>query len=102
MRRLPIEACRRCGHSNEELFQLVDHQGRWALVSAACTCGHYWTVIHTAPANLSVLRSWLSRGCEPAEGPLAPLRSGPWQTYRFEGVCPNRALPIGAYDASLS
>jgi hypothetical protein len=88
MRRMPADQCRRCGQRHEELFQLVDTEGRWAMTSIACACGHTWTIIHTAPANLAVLRAWMSRGCEPAEGPTAPLRSGPWQEYRLEGVCP--------------
>ncbi len=88
MRRLPADQCRRCGQQHEEMHQLIDLEGRWAMISTACHCGHTWTVIQTAPANLSALRAWMARGCEPAEGPLAPLRSGPWQEYRLEGVCP--------------
>ncbi|MFZ5826637.1 MAG: hypothetical protein ACOY94_20290 [Bacillota bacterium] len=88
MRRLPIEQCRRCGERHDELSQLVDMEGRWAMTSIACGCGHAWTVIHTAPANLPALRAWVGHGCEPAEGPLTPLRSGPWQQYRLEGVSP--------------
>lgn len=101
MRRLPIDACRRYGQTNDELFQLVDNQGRFALLSAVCPCGHTWTVLHTAPANLQALRAWMGRGCEPPEGPQAPLRGGPWQTYRFEGVSLTRAGASEAVGASL-
>lgn|GEM_PF-1925899 len=88
MRRLPIDQCRRCGQQHEEMHQLVDMEGRWAMISTACSCGHTWTIIQTAPANLAVLRGWIARGCTPEEGPLAPLRPGPWQEYRLEGVSP--------------
>lgn len=102
MRRLPVDECRRCGSRHDELFQLVDPEGRWAMLSVSCTCGHAWTVIQTAPVNLPALRAWLGRGCEPIEGPLAPLRGGPWQTYRWEGICPAPFSPVPARDASLS
>lgn len=89
MRRFPVDQCRRCGERHDELCQLIDTEGRWAMTSIACSCGHTWTVIHTAPTNLTTLRAWVARGCEPAEGPLAPLRSGPWHQYRLEGVSPS-------------
>ncbi|MFZ5817391.1 MAG: hypothetical protein ACOY93_19170 [Bacillota bacterium] len=93
MRRLPANQCRRCGERHEESFQLIDNQGRWAMSAVQCTCGHAWTMIHTAPHNLAALRAWVSRGCEPAEGPLMPLRSGPWQAFRLEGLCPEPLAP---------
>lgn len=86
MATLAVTVCRRCGRTNEELYQTLDNGGRWAVVSGACACGHRWTVIHTAPANYPILRAWLGRGCQPPEGPLAPLRGGPWQSWRLEGV----------------
>lgn len=101
MTRLPRDQCRRCGQRHEESFQLVESEGRWAMVSIACDCGHAWTVIHTAPANLPALRAWMSRSCEPVEGPLAPLRGGPWQEYRLEGVCPAPFAPERAQGVSL-
>ena len=40
MRQHTGNTCRRCGRSSEELFQMLDNSGRWAVVSAACACGH--------------------------------------------------------------
>jgi len=77
--------CRRCGRSSEELYQMLDNGGRWAVVCGTCTCGHTWTVIHTAVPNLSALRAWLRRGGQPPEGPLGPMQGGPWQSWRVEG-----------------
>jgi len=80
--------CRRCGQINEELFQVLDNAGRWAVVCGACACGHRWTEIHTAAPNLSALRAWFRRGCQPPEGPAGQLQTGPWRTWRVEGFAP--------------
>lgn len=88
MKRYPPDQCRRCGRRHEECYQLVDGENRWAMASVRCECGHAWTLLHTAPPNLAALRAWMRRGCQPTDGPLAPLRSGPWQQYRLEGVLP--------------
>lgn len=88
MKRVPDNQCRRCGKIHEDTWQLVDHDGRWAVTTVHCDCGHSWTMLHTAPANLNHLRAWIARGCDPAEGPQAAVRSTPWQQYRLEGVVP--------------
>ncbi|HYG59321.1 MAG TPA: hypothetical protein VD902_14760 [Symbiobacteriaceae bacterium] len=88
MKRIPENQCRRCGRLHDETWQLADSEGRWAVSTAHCECGHSWTMLYTAPENLAQLRAWLSRGCEPAEGPLAAVKSTPWQQYRLEGVVP--------------
>jgi hypothetical protein len=88
MERLPDHQCRRCGRSHDEVWQMVDSEGRWAIATVRCQCGHQWTVIHTAPANLALLRRWIVRGCIPAEGPVAAVRGTPWLHYRLEGVSP--------------
>jgi len=67
---------------------MLDNGGRWAVVTGECTCGHRWTVIHTAVPNLSALRAWLRCGCQPPEGPPAPMQGGPWHTWRVEGFSP--------------
>lgn len=81
---------------------MIDPAGRWAMTSTLCECGHSWTIIHTSPMNLAALRAWMSHGCEPAEGPVTPLRSGPWQQYRLEGVCPASFQLQEAHGGALS
>lgn len=88
MQRLPDNQCRRCGHLHEDLWQLVDSDGRWAVATVECDCGHHWTMLYTAPANLKHLRAWIARGCDPVEGPVAVVRGTPWHNYRLEGVTP--------------
>jgi hypothetical protein len=88
MQHLPENQCRRCEHIHDDAWQLIDPEGRWAVSTVRCGCGHSWTTIHTAPVNLRLIRAWISRGCQPAEGPLAVVRSTPWHEYRLEGVCP--------------
>ncbi|HLN60087.1 MAG TPA: hypothetical protein VK464_00950 [Symbiobacteriaceae bacterium] len=88
MQRLPSNECRRCGRQHDDVWQLVDPNGCWAVETVTCQCGHNWTLIHTAPVNLSRLRTWLVRGCQPAEGPLAVVHGTPWHQYRLEGVTP--------------
>jgi hypothetical protein len=88
MQYTPDHQCRRCGHTHEDAWQLVDPEGCWAASTVQCGCGHSWTILHTAPANLRLLRIWIARGCQPAEGPLAVVRRAPWHEYRLEGVCP--------------
>lgn len=93
MRKLLQEnQCRRCGHMHDEAWQLVDDGGRWALAVTECHCGHQWTVLHTAPANLALLKGWLARGCKPPEGPYGTVTGSPWHAYRLEGIRPD-ALP---------
>lgn len=89
MKHLPDNLCRRCGRQHDDLWQLADSDGRWAVTTATCECGHRWTTIHTAPNNLPQLRAWIARGCQPAEGPLAVVHGTPWHEYRLEGVCPS-------------
>jgi hypothetical protein len=88
MKRLAENQCRRCDHTHEELLQIVDPQERWAVLTVHCHCGHEWTIIQTAPANLHALRSWIAHGCVPLEGPLSAVRGAPWHRYRLEGVSP--------------
>jgi len=90
MQRLPDNQCRRCGRIHEDSWQLIDAQGRWAMSTTHCDCGHIWTTIHTAPTNLSVLRTWLARGCQPEEGPMSAVSGTPWHQYRLEGISPAR------------
>lgn len=87
MKNLPENQCRRCGHSHEEVLQLVDPESRWAVTTAHCHCGHRWTTIHTAPVNLRALRVWVSLGC-PEDAVRHTVAAGGWQTYRLEGVGP--------------
>lgn len=88
MQHIPDNQCRRCGKVHDELWQITDHEGSWALATTRCECGHHWTMIYTAPANLQVLRVWLARGCEPEEGPAVAVHSHAWHTYRLEGFVP--------------
>lgn len=89
MQHLPDDQCRRCGHSHDETAQLVDPENRWAITTARCTCGHRWSLIYTAPANLASVRSWLARGCPAARPPVAVASTHPWHRYRLEGVDTN-------------
>lgn len=89
MKHLPDNQCRRCGQIHEDVWQYVDPDGRWAVTMVACECGHRWTTIHTSPANLSYVRRWIARDCEPADGPAAVATGLPWHRYRMEGVCPS-------------
>lgn len=91
MKQLPENQCRRCGHVHDDLFQMVDPQCHWAVVSASCHCGHRWVTIHTAPVNLRALRLWVSMGC-PSDALKPTVPGGAWQVYRMEGVGPV-ALP---------
>jgi len=86
MQRLSDDQCRRCGHIHEETEQLVDPENRWAITTARCACGHRWSLIYTAPANLASIRSWLVRGPVLEHLPVAVASTHPWQRYRLEGV----------------
>lgn len=86
MQRLPDDQCRRCGQSHDEVAQLVDPENRWAMMTARCTCGHTWSLVYTAPTNLSSVRSWLARGCPADRPPAAVTSPHPWQRRRLEGV----------------
>ncbi|HYF92308.1 MAG TPA: hypothetical protein VD969_08665 [Symbiobacteriaceae bacterium] len=88
MKHLPANQCRRCGHMHDEAWNMVDPEGCWAVTTSRCECGHVWTMIHTAPVNMPLVRAWIARGCDPAEGPAAIVRTVPWQQYRLEGVTP--------------
>lgn len=88
MKRLPENQCRRCGRSHEEAWQLVDPEGRWAVATIQCECGHCWTLLHTAPGNLAPLRTWIARGCQPQDGPAVAALQAPWMAWRLEGVMP--------------
>jgi hypothetical protein len=88
MKRVADNQCRRCGRIHDDAWQIVDPEGCWAVVAITCECGHYWTMIHTAPVNMPLVKAWIARGCEPAEGPVAIVRTIPWQQFRLEGVTP--------------
>ena len=88
MQQLPDNQCRRCGRTHDEVWQIADQEGCWALTTTRCECGHHWTMIYTAPANLRPLRAWIARGCEPEDGPPVAVRSRAWHPYRLEGVTP--------------
>jgi len=88
VKHLPDHQCRRCGAELEEVWQLIDPHGRWAVVSPRCECGHCWTVIRTAPVNLAAVRSWVRNGCRPVAGPITVVTQAPWQCVRLEGVSP--------------
>lgn len=88
MKRLSADQCRRCGRRHEDVWQLVDPDGRWAVAVVQCECGHCWTVIYTAPANLGPVRAWIARGCPPQCGPATRPVGTPWSAWRLEGVAP--------------
>ena len=88
MQHIPDNQCRRCGRMHEEVWQVVDHAGCWALATTKCECGHHWTIIYTAPNNLASLRAWLARDCQPEDGPVGVANSRGWRPYRLEGVFP--------------
>lgn len=88
MEHLPENQCRRCGRQHDNQWQLVDPEGRWAVTTVQCECGHSWTIIHTAPVNLKSVRGWIARGCQPSCGPLAIVPGTPWHRYRLEGISP--------------
>ncbi|MGE5676254.1 MAG: hypothetical protein ACM3XM_20625 [Mycobacterium leprae] len=89
MKRLADNQCRYCGKVHDEVAQYVDQAERWAMTAVQCECGHSWTMIYTSPSNLASLRTWLNRGCQPAEGPVAVVRGTPWHAYRLEGIRPD-------------
>jgi hypothetical protein len=88
MQRTLDHQCRRCGQVHDEAMQLLDAEGCWAVATIHCTCAHYWSIIHTAPANLPTLRRWIRRGCLPEEGPVLVVHGETWHAMRLEGVSP--------------
>lgn len=86
MKRFGPNQCRRCGRCHDDVWQVVDPEGRWALVTVQCECGHCWTVIYTAPVNLAPVRAWIARGCQPQSGPAVAAAHTSWSAWRLEGV----------------
>lgn len=87
MNTLSDTQCSRCGHAHDEVLQWADPASCWTVTMISCSCGHRWCTVHTHPANLAVLRAWVSQGCR--LDLIPPTTYGrPWQSFRLEGLCP--------------